>query len=86
MNVGRFGLSNCQSEQEGSMLERLRAQFAPFEKSSRLQRIDDMKRNLNDDTRRIRRCEEPEIEKRAGWTFIAAVVALVLLLTYYLLT
>jgi hypothetical protein len=68
------------------MLARLEAQFAPFEKKLPLQRIGDMKRNLNDDTRRIKKCEEPEIEKKTGWVFIAALLALVLLLAYYLFT
>lgn len=45
-----------------------------------------MKRNLNDDTRRIRKCEEPLVEKKAGWGFITALLVLVLILAYYLFT
>ncbi len=45
-----------------------------------------MKKNLNDDTRRIKKCEEPEIEKKTGWMFIAALLALLAILAYYLLT
>jgi len=45
-----------------------------------------MKRNLNDDTRRMNKSEETQVEKKAGWVFIAALLALILLLGYYLFT
>ena len=44
----------------------------------------DMKKNLNDDTRRIRKCEEPVVEKKAGWVFIVFLVVLILILGYFL--
>lgn len=46
----------------------------------------DMKKNLNDDTRRIRKCEEPVVEQKAGWVFIVFLVVLILILSYYLFT
>lgn len=45
-----------------------------------------MKKNLNDDTRRMLKCEEPQVEKKAGWVFIALLLALILLLGYFLFT
>jgi len=43
-----------------------------------------MKKNLNDDTRRIRKCEEPVVEKKAGWGFIVFLFVLILILGYFL--
>jgi hypothetical protein len=43
-----------------------------------------MKQNLNDDTRRMNKCEETPVEKKAGWSLILFLTALVLLLGYFL--
>lgn len=43
-----------------------------------------MKRNLNDDTRQMRKCEETPVEKKAGWSLILFLMALVLVLGYFL--
>ena len=43
-----------------------------------------MKRNLNDDTRRMNKCEEVPVEKKAGWFLILFLTALILVLGYFL--
>ena len=43
-----------------------------------------MKQNLNDDTRQIRKLEETPVERKAGWFLILFLIALVLLLGYFL--
>lgn len=45
-----------------------------------------MKKNLNDETRRMMKYEEPLVEKKQGWVLTAALLALVLMLGYYLFT
>jgi len=49
-----------------------------------LRRIAYMKHNLNDDTRHMMKCVEPTVEEKAGWFLIALLVALVVLLGYFL--
>lgn len=43
-----------------------------------------MKRNLNDDTRQIKKCEEMPVEKKAGGFLIFILAASILLLGYLL--
>ncbi len=43
-----------------------------------------MKQTRNDDTRRMNKCEETPVEKKAGWSLILFLTALVLLLGYFL--
>jgi hypothetical protein len=72
----------------GFKLGFLEAQSVPFEKLQVAEGavMADMKKNLNDDTRRIRRCEEPVVEKKAGWVFIVFLFVLILILGYFLFT
>lgn len=43
-----------------------------------------MKKNLNDDTRYVKKWEEPAVEKNNGWFPIILLIALILLLAYFI--
>ncbi len=43
-----------------------------------------MKKNLNDDTRYVKKWEETKAEKNWGWMPVLLLVALILLLAYFI--